>query len=257
VLVLLPPSEGKTAPGGRGRRLDLQTLSFPQLTDHRKRVLEALIDTSARPDALEVLEVGGSLRNEVERNTRLAGAPTAPAHAVYSGVLFDALGWPDLDPGARRRGGRQLLIASALWGWVRPNDRIPAYRLSMTGRLDGPGPLASHWRPVAVEALREAAGPRGLVVDCRSAPYANAAPVPADLADRAVAVRVLREADGVRSVVSHLAKHTRGQVTRWLLTRGVDPRSPQQLAAALSDDWTVELSRPRPTAPWTLDVIER
>lgn len=256
MLILLPPSEGKTAPGRRGRRADLGALSFPELTDARKQVLEALIETSARPDALERLDVGASLRAEVERNTRLADARTAPAHAVYSGVLFEALGWSRLDAAARRRGGSRLLIASALWGWVRPGDRIPAYRLSMDGRLEGLGPLAGHWRPVAVEALRAAAGRRGVVVDCRSGPYASAAPVPADLAERAVAVRVLRETGGARSVVSHLAKHTRGLVARELLELGDDPRSPAQLAELLGGHRAVELSRPRPAGPWLLDVIE-
>ena len=255
MLVLLPPSEGKTAPGTRGRRLDLGELSFPELTDARKRVLEALIETSGRDDALELLDVGPSLLPEVERNTRLDRAPTAAAHQVYSGVLYDALGWNTLPAGAKRRGANRILIASALWGWVRPGDRIPAYRLSMDGRLAGLGAPAAHWRDVATRTLTEAAGQHGVVVDCRSAPYVAAAPIPAALASRTVAVRVLREENGRRTVVSHLAKHTRGIVTRRLLERPADPRTPERLAALLGADRRVELTENR-NRPWALDVIE-
>jgi uncharacterized protein len=258
VLVLLPPSESKAVPPRRGAALDLDRLSFPELTDARKRVLEVLIDTSARPDALVLLGVGASLAEEVNRNRSLPTAPTRHAHAVYTGVLYDALGWSTLSASARRRGANRILIASALWGVVRPNDRVPSYRLSMDADLPGLGPLARHWRAVLPSALEGAAGPRGLVVDCRSGPYAAAAPTTGALAARTVAIRVLREQNGHRSVVSHLAKHTRGEVARELLECGTDPRTPAALAQIVGTHWPVELSPPpRPSSPWTLDVILR
>ena len=50
MLVLLPPSEGKT-PARRGAPLDLEGLSFPGLTATRERVLDALVDLArTRPD---------------------------------------------------------------------------------------------------------------------------------------------------------------------------------------------------------------
>jgi uncharacterized protein len=252
VLVLLPPSETKATPPRRGNALDLDGLSFPELTPVRRRVLAALIETSARPDAVHRLGVGASLATEVGRNTALATAATRPAHAVYTGVLYDALDWPGLSPSARRRGHHRVVIASALWGAVRPNDRVPAYRLSMDGDL-GLGPLARTWRAELPAVLAAAAGRRGVVVDCRSGPYASAAPLTGELAGRAVAVRVLREDDGRRTVVSHLAKHTRGEVTRHLLERDADPHTPAALAEVVGERWPVELHRAG--AGWTLDVV--
>jgi hypothetical protein len=80
--------------------------------------------------------------------------------------------------------------------------------------------------------------------------------MPSGLGDRTVAVRVLRETAGGRSVVSHMAKHTRGEVARHLLESGADPRTPHGLAQALADRWDVELVRPvRDGRPWTLDVV--
>src|SRR6187431_1647470 len=90
VLVLLPPSEGKTPPRSSGPQLDLDSLSSPGLTPLREKVLDALAQVSASPDAMSVLGVGPSLADEVARNVNLRTAPTAPAKKVYTGVLYAA-----------------------------------------------------------------------------------------------------------------------------------------------------------------------
>ncbi len=258
MLVLLPPSESKAAPARRGRPVDLERLSFPELTGLRRQVLGALIETSARPDALDRLGVGATLSAEVARNLTLREVPSRPAHEVYTGVLYDALGWAGLSAAARRRGASRVLIVSALWGALRPNDRVPSYRLSMDGDLPGTGPLARLWRGELPAVLERVAGARGLVIDCRSGPYTAAAPPAGALARRTVAVRVLREVAGRRSVVSHLAKHTRGEVSRYLLEQDADPRTPAALAEMVGARWPAELTPPpRPGTPWTLDVVLR
>src|SRR5690349_8278982 len=152
MLVLLPPSEGKTAPR-RGQALDLDRLTFTGLTDTRQAVLEAVVAASARPDALDLLGVPPTLDDEVTRNRGLASAHTAPAAAVYTGVLYAALDLATLDTGARRRANRWLVVTSALFGAVRPTDRVPAYRLSMKVNLPPLGPLASVWRTPRAAAL--------------------------------------------------------------------------------------------------------
>ena len=245
MLVLLPPSEGKTIPR-RGRSLDLSTLSFPGLTTARQEVLRSLVAVSETPDALEVLGVPPTLRDEVARNRGLVTAPTAPAAAVYSGVLYAALGLASLDTAARRRANRWLVVTSALFGAVRPTDRIPAYRLSMKVNLPPLGPLAGVWRtPLRVEF--DALAQRGLVVDCRSSTYAAAwVPRPA-AAGRWVTVEV--------PGATHMAKHTRGLVARHLCEAGVDTKNPVRLADILAERFAVVLARPvRPGRPWVLSV---
>jgi cytoplasmic iron level regulating protein YaaA (DUF328/UPF0246 family) len=253
VLVLLPPSESKALPAARGRPVDLDALSFPDLGPTRARVLDALVAVSAGPDAVRRLGAGESLAADVARNSRLRTLPARPALEVYTGVLYDALGWPSLSASARRRGAARLVVVSALWGALRPGDRVPPYRLNMCGEL-GLGSLTQLWRPTLGPALEEAA--RGLVVDCRSGDYVAAWPPSGDIARRTVAIRVLQEGRIGRTVVSHAAKHTRGEVTRHLLETGADPARPQGLARVLGERWTVELvPPPRPGKPWTLDVV--
>jgi uncharacterized protein len=256
VLVLLPPSESKAEPPRRGRPVDVASLSFPELTGLREQVLRALAEVSAAPDAAARLGVGASLAAQVARNTRLAGLPAMPVSALYTGVLYDALDWPGLDAASRRRAARRLVVVSALWGALRPADRVPPYRLSMGTALPSLGPLAAAWRPALSPVLVAAAGARGVVVDCRSATYAAAWGPPGALAGRTAAVRVLREGPAGRTVVSHLAKHTRGEVARYLMTEAADPRRVPELAECLAARWKVELTPPaRPGAPWILDVI--
>ncbi|ROS73062.1 YaaA family protein [Cellulomonas sp. PhB143] len=229
MLVLLPPSEGKTVPDD-GPPLDLTSLGLPSLTGQRKAVMDALAAASARPDALEVLGVGRGLADEVARNTRLTTAPTAPAARVYTGVLYAAAGLADLTRAQARRAAESVLTVSALWGAVSPVDAVPAYRLSMATTLPGVGALATAWRPHLAAALDDRA--RGdVVVDCRSASYAAAWHPPAGA--EWLAVKVLREVGGTRSVVSHNAKHTRGVLTGHLLRRrGSGPTTARGVVAA-------------------------
>ena len=246
MLLLLPPSEGKTAPR-RGRRLDLDTLAFSdQLTPTRRAVLDALAVASARPDALEVLGVPPTLGAEVARNPALAVAPTAPAGAVYSGVLYDALDLSSLDVAARRRANRWVLLFSAVFGALRLTDRVPAYRLSMKVSLPPVGPLAAVWRGPLAAAL-DPVSARGLLVDARSSTYAAAWVPRGAAADRWVRVEV--------PGATHLAKHTRGLVARHLCLVGVDARTPRRLAEVVAAAFSVELAAPaRPGRPWVLSV---
>ena len=128
MLILLPPSEGKT-PADGGDAVDWAALSFPGLNTYRAKVLEGLGTVSAHEDALALLGVGASLRADVERNTRLHAEPAAPAHQVYSGVLFDALGYDSLTP-AQRQEGRRIraghLRALGCHPLRRPRARLPA-----------------------------------------------------------------------------------------------------------------------------------
>lgn len=259
VLLLLPPSEGK-AEGTRGAPLDPLGLSFAELAGTRTHVLAALTALCrSDPDtARTVLGLPPGLAAEVARNRALAHAPTLPVARLYRGVLYDALDHAGLDTAARRRASRSVVVVSALWGALRLGDRVPAYRLSMAVNLPGLGPLAAVWRAPLARALPAAAS-QALVVDLRSATYQAAWTPTGALAERTVAVRVLAEHEGRRTVVSHLAKQTRGQVAHHLLATGARPRTPRQLRDAVAEAFpAVELLPPvRAGRPWTLEVVRR
>jgi hypothetical protein len=249
VLILLPPSEGKTQ-RRRGRPLDVATLSFPGLNAMREAVIDGAGEVSTRPDAHRLLYVSPNLVEEVARNTRLRVAPTAPAGEVYTGVLYDALGLGSLDAGAKRRANRSIVIFSAMFGAVRPTDRIPAYRLHPCVRLEGVGELTQAWRPLLAPELEAAAGPKGLIVDCRSTTYASMWNPKGELGERRVQITV--------PGASHMAKHTRGLVARHLVQSGARLRHPADLVEALADAFEVNLTEPpRAGHPWQLAATAR
>jgi cytoplasmic iron level regulating protein YaaA (DUF328/UPF0246 family) len=252
VLILLPPSEGKTAPR-RGRPFDPDRLSFPALAEARGRVLDALVELCGeRPvDAAAALGLGPTQADLVARNAALRTAPTARADRVYAGVLYEALDLPGLDAAARRRASRWLAVQSALFGLVRPPDPVPAYRLSGDTALPGIGTVSTWWRGHLAETMREAVG-GGLLIDLRSTPYAA---FWRPTGPRTATVRVLHETGGRRSVVSHFNKATKGRLVRALLEDDSAPRSPTALADQLRDlGWTVEPHDPGPRGQ-QLDVI--
>jgi cytoplasmic iron level regulating protein YaaA (DUF328/UPF0246 family) len=209
MLVLLPPSEGKTEPEA-GEPVDLGSLAFAKQLGERREELLDLLDPGLRE------------------------APSAPAAEVYTGVLFQRLQLPKLPARARRR----VLIASALWGVVRPDDRIPYYRLPPKEKLDGIGPLAKYWRPALAEALPDKPGE--LILDMRSGAYSTMwKPKRATL----LAVRAFSEENGERKAVSHMAKAVRGDVARALLKAKKVPADAEAAAAiAEAASFAVELN---------------
>lgn len=69
-------------------------------------------------------------------------------------------------------------------------------------------------------------------------------------------VNVFNEANGKRTVVSHFAKHTRGELARHLLTRrGKAPETPDQLLKAASEIRTAELVEGTARKPHALNII--
>ena len=218
--ILLPPSEGKAKPEG-GVPVDLGGLAFAdELSAKREELIEAF-------------------------DPALLGAPSAPAAEVYTGVLYGRLDLEGLTAAGRRRAEQRMLIASALWGFVRLEDRIPYYKLPPSTKLDGIGPLAAWWREALAAAMPDEAGET--IVDMRSGAYVAAwKPKQANL----LAVRAFREENGERKAVSHMAKAVRGDVARVLLLAKGEPKTPDEVAAVVAEaDFEVELT------PASLDVI--
>ncbi|MEO3819586.1 peroxide stress protein YaaA [Plantactinospora sp. B24E8] len=261
MLILLPPSEGKTAPT-TGGRAELAGLVRPDLTAARERVLDALGQLCSGADrerSRAVLGLSLGQDPELDRNAALRSAPAQPAGRIYTGVLYDALDLSGLGGSARDRARRDLLVFSGLWGVLRVADRIPAYRLSGGVTLPGVGGLASYWRKLLGPVLPELAG-GGPVLDLRSSGYAAMWRPTGPVAERTVTVRVLHEqvVGGVarRSVVSHFNKATKGRLVRDLLCAGPAPRTPAKLVEALRDlKYTVEEQPVAAGRPRQLDVV--
>lgn len=252
MLVLLPPSEGKSAAPEGAPPVDLAELVHPELTPQREKLLKKLdgLTKISEARALAALGLAKSQAAELGKNVDLLSKPAAKAADIYSGVLYQYLDLHSLKAASRKRAAERLLVQSALWGVVRLEDRIPAYRLGIGAKLPRMKGLAAWWRPALTAALPD----DELVVDMRSGGYAAAwKPAHGTL----LSVRVFVEEKGKRDVVTHMAKATRGDVARILVDAKSTSDDPNGIAEIVGNaGLRVELVAPsKPEAAWSLDVI--
>ena len=234
-VVLLPPSQGKEPGGTSPSWRDAPPGRFAELDPDRRRLLRAL------------RAAGGP--------TGLERAPTLPAIERYAGVLFSHLDAPSLPLAARSRLERDVVLLSGLWGLVAPNDRIPAYRLTMGAVLPPLGRVSGWWRPRLSPVLdRRVAG--AVVWDLLSAEYAAAwRPLTGITYARRITPLVVAEValpDGTieRRATSHHAKAVRGAIARQVLVgRLEDPADLAEVDPSLLLGHEVDLSRSDRCAP--------
>lgn len=225
VLILLPPSEGKNSVK-KGKLVNLSSLTFAQdLTSTRKKTWDAM----------------GAKVNKL---------PTAKAADVYSGVLYQALDFNSLDSASKKRAIKSIVIISALFGAVKLEDKIPSYKLDMAKSLPKIGSLNSLWKKVLPQALEKIK--TDLIVDCRSSTYQGVW-VP-DL-NKTVGIRVFTIKNGKKSVVTHMSKKTRGEVTKLLVQSSKPAKTPQELQKLINKRFKSDLIKPTSKTSWYLDVI--
>lgn len=253
MLIIGPPSESKRPPPDEGPPVDLDALSFPALTPTRTRVVDAVMATSRLPDAFPRLHARMSKASEVLLNTHLLDLPAAPAADVYTGPFHQGLDAATLTPSARDRASRDLVVASAVWGLIRVDDRIPSYRCHICARLEGMDRLEPTWRRVLPDVLAAAAGDDGVVLDLRSPVY-QAAGTPTGLEGRRVTLRVRKPHGGPIGDV--VAKRVRGEAAREVLESGTEIAEPEGVADVLGGRWPVDVEPPpRPQQPWTVTLF--
>jgi len=164
-----------------------------------------------------------------------------PAINVYTGVLYQALDWASISVAAKKRGASAVVIISAKYGAVRPDQLIESYKEKIDNSAMR-GPVGK-----VLDALKTP-----LIVDCRSSTYKTVWHSPVD---KTVEVRVSTVVNGVRTVVTHMSKKTRGEITRWLLQSRSMPKTPEDLYAIVSEKYPCALTPSDGVEPWVLEVI--
>ena len=167
-------------------------------------------------------------------------SPTAAIN-VYIGVLYQALGWNSLSASAKKRAEKSIIIISAKYGAINPLTKIESYKEKIDNKIMGPvvGKTLDSLKP-------------NLIVDCRSSTYKTIWHSPIEIT---VEIQVSTVVDGVRKVVTHMSKKTRGEIARLLLQTRSMPNSPEDLYAIVSEKYPCALTPPQNNEPWILEVI--
>ncbi len=166
---------------------------------------------------------------------------TLPAIEIYDGVLYQGLGWDSLSATQKKRANSRVLIVSALFGLVKPLDQIFQYKIKIDSKL---------WRD-AIAAV-SAKFVSELVIDCRSSTYKNVWTINPE---NTVDVRVFKVTETKRSVITHMSKKYRGELTRHLLMQPNDPTAPADVQRMAAQLFECELHPPTDGQPWVLDLL--
>ena len=147
MIILLPPSSGKTAPTS-GSSLVLSSLLFgSELTTCREELIKDLHRVCSHANAAQVLKIGPNTVGDIADNLDIYEAPTTTALNLYTGVLFEAAKFNQTLENATTENPQttaalpadilnsEIMIFSGLWGVVRPHDLLPNYRLSASVKL--------------------------------------------------------------------------------------------------------------------------
>ena len=218
-LLLLPPSEGKSAGGRPAGRPDsfAGELSAPRAAVVTQLARVVASGSAARRSA--VLGVRGELMDRALAATEQlveGTAPVLPAWRRYSGVVWAGLDPATLSPSDRRR----ILVPSGLYGLTTAADPVADYRLRLVVSLGHLGRLSTYWRPALTAPLLARCRGR-VVVDLLPAEHAHAIDFGAlDRTTRVVRVRFV-SGDG-RRAVGHEAKSAKGRLARALVDDGLD-----------------------------------
>jgi len=166
---------------------------------------------------------------------------TSPAIEIYDGVLYQGLGWQSLTAPQKKQANSKVLIVSALFGLVKPLDQIFQYKAKIDSKK---------WRDAIATISTKFASE--LVIDCRSSTYKN---VWAVNPENTVEVRVFKVAGSERTVITHMSKKYRGELTRHLLTQASDPITPADVQHIAAQLFECELHPPTDGQPWVLNLL--
>jgi cytoplasmic iron level regulating protein YaaA (DUF328/UPF0246 family) len=176
-----------------------------------------------------------------QTTTEYDSLPTSPAIEIYDGVLYQGLGWHSLSAIQKKRANSRVLIISALFGLVKPLDQIFQYKIKIESKF---------WRDAI--AVVSAKFVDELVIDCRSSTYKNVWTINPE---NTVDVKVFQVKGTERSVITHMSKKYRGELTRHLLKQPSDPTTPADVQRMAAQLFECELHPPAKSQPWTLDLL--
>ena len=212
MLILLPPSEKKKAATSQ-EKFELSSLVFAaELTGARSQ-------TTTSHDFSQ----------------------TSPAIEIYDGVLYQGLNWKTLTAAEQKRANTKVLIISALFGLVRPLDKIFSYKEKIDNKLwrDSVAQVAAHYS-------------NELIIDCRSSTYKGIWTINPQ---NTVEVRVFKVNGEERNVITHMSKKYRGELTGHLLKQITDPTTAAEVQRIAAQLFECELHAPVDGQPWALDLL--
>ena len=203
MLILLPPSEGKSHADGKGRFDKLEPSLLPDaaaVIKHASRLKQA-----ARMKFYGAKDVAKA-KAQHDLNEAALHSGCIKALDRYTGVVYQHIDCANLT--RRKDAEKRLLIVSSLFGLIAGGTQLPNYKLAMNPWL------AKYWYPRNTERLRKKAGKKP-VLSLLSQSYAKAL-------DCEGVLTVDFGVQGGKTAAGHFGKAIKGRFVRWLIENRVN-----------------------------------
>ena len=155
MFILIPPSEGKN-PTDDEQKFSLDNISFSSLNTKRSKLIDYLCENDLS------IENYSSIFNISSRNYEKINAINSNIKYSrvlstidrYTGVLYDYLDYSNLDEIVKFNFNNSVIIFSGLFGLLRPEDKIPNYKLKMGTKLIDNEKLSRYWNDDITRVLK-------------------------------------------------------------------------------------------------------
>ncbi len=191
VLVLIPPSEGKSQ-GGDQKPLE-------NIKSETGKVVELI---QKQDDVEKLYGVKGKNAQDAHAlNANLLKSQTFPAIKRYTGVVYNAIEYDTLSKKAQTFFHVHFRIVSAMFGLVKPNECIPEYKIKLSKlKLD------SYWRPILSKKLQHFYVIDLLAEEQRKAVYY----------EHGIRINFQIKKNGFLKPAGHFGKHIKGRFIRFM-----------------------------------------
>ena len=127
----------------------------PMFEDEADAIMQSLRDASVDSLAADVKISQQMARKLLQMIYEFPNKITGGrAIESFTGVVFKAFDYPSLPSDAKLRADERIRLISSLYGWLRPDDFIKAYRFDFTTPLAPEGKsFAAYWRGMVTEAI--------------------------------------------------------------------------------------------------------
>ena len=149
MLILIPPSEGKTKLKSKGVQFNKTNFTFKEDV---KKIVVLLESLSELGEDLSSIYGTSQEKSELFHRQNQDVFNSKCAHAIerYTGVVYEHIDWHTLDSNAQQYMIKYVRIFSGLFGMVAPDTLIPNYKLKMNVLS-----LQNHWNPILTKALQD------------------------------------------------------------------------------------------------------
>ena len=202
MLILIPPSEGKTKIKSTGIKFNKTNFIFK---NEVKIIVDLLENLSELGEDISSIYGTSAEKSELfhRQNQDVFNSRCAKAIERYTGVVYEHIEWKKLNPKAKQYMEKHVRIFSGLFGMITPETLIPNYKLKMNVLS-----LQYHWNPILTKALEK----EKIIFDLLPQVYRKAYTPN----NNVIKIEFIVENKGKKTSAGHYGKAVKGKFIRFL-----------------------------------------